>query len=275
MWSLERSLALETALAPGSSGSRLPALAIGLGLSLAAAALLRQSILPWVALLSAWLLWRGWRGGGGRRVCAALLLAGLILATCVLPFTVRNLRVFDGHFLLLNSNAGYAMYSSQHPGHGTSFREYWAAPLPTDLASRGLDEAQWDRELMRRGVGFVLEAPGRYLLLSLSRVPDYVEFWPTAGSSALFNLGRALSIGALLPFMIAGAALWLRPGVRRAYGLASPTLLLLFMASYSLLHIFTWAMSRYRLPVDAVALPFAALALLALGQALARRRVAA
>jgi hypothetical protein len=33
------------------------------------------------------------------------------------------------------------------------------------------------------------------------------------------------------------------------------------MAFYSVLHIFTWAMPRYRLPVDAAALPFAAIAL--------------
>jgi len=38
-----------------------------------------------------------------------------------------------------------------------------------------------------------------------------------------------------------------------------PSLFLLgFMVFYSVLHIFTWAMSRYRLPVDAVALVFAA-----------------
>ncbi|QLQ08012.1 MAG: hypothetical protein HZY76_19795 [Anaerolineae bacterium] len=38
-------------------------------------------------------------------------------------------------------------------------------------------------------------------------------------------------------------------------------LLYLFVAVYSLLHIFTWAMSRYRLPVDAVLLLFAALSI--------------
>ena len=37
-------------------------------------------------------------------------------------------------------------------------------------------------------------------------------------------------------------------------------LVLLFALFYSILHIFTWAMPRYRLPVDAVLLPFAALA---------------
>jgi hypothetical protein len=32
------------------------------------------------------------------------------------------------------------------------------------------------------------------------------------------------------------------------------------MLFYSTLHILTWAMPRYRLPVDAAAMPFAALA---------------
>jgi hypothetical protein len=43
------------------------------------------------------------------------------------------------------------------------------------------------------------------------------------------------------------------------------------MAFYSLLHILTWAMPRYRLPVDAVALPFAALALVELVRWVSRR----
>jgi hypothetical protein len=152
--------------------------------------------------------------------------------------------------------------------HGTNFQEYAAAPLPAELVGQGLNEAQWDKELMRRGVGFVLADPGRYLLLSLSRVRDYFEFWPTSDSSLVFNLGRVLSFGIFLPFMLFGIWLAVRqtragPPVQPAAEVAaSPVgLALLFMAFYSLLHILTWAMSRYRLPVDAVALPFAALAL--------------
>ena len=88
--------------------------------------------------------------------------------------------------------------------HGTSFQEYAAAPLPADLAGQGLNEAQWDKALMARGIGFVLAEPGRYLLLSLSRVRDYFEFWPTADSSLIFNAGRVLSIALFLPFMLYG-----------------------------------------------------------------------
>ncbi len=198
---------------------------------------------------------------------AAISTAGLVLVACIAPFTIRNYVAYDS-FLLLNSNAGYAMYSAQHPMHGTSFREFEAAPLPEELVGRGLNEAQWDKELMRRGIGFVLAEPGRYLLLCLSRVRDFIEFWPTADSSRLFNAGRVASIGLFLPFMVYGVWLALRAGSKGAgeqgregaFGFqpAASNLLLLFILFYSALHIATWAMSRYRLPVDAVLLVFAA-----------------
>jgi hypothetical protein len=273
LWALERGAALASRPTPGRGAV--------LGLSLGVAALLRQSILPWVPVLAAWLLWVGWRSGRLRRIVAPLAVAGLLLVLCILPFTVRNYLVY-GRFLLLNSNAGYAMYAAQHPMHGTSFREFDGPPVPPDLLGR--NEAEMDRELLRRGIGFVLAEPGRYLLLSLSRVRDYFEFWPTPDTTLLHNLGRTGSFGLFLPFMLYG--LWLalrRAGLRaswEAWASFSTTplaLALLFIAFYSLLHILTWAMPRYRLPVDAVALPFAALALVQIARfglgLLARARV--
>jgi hypothetical protein len=289
LWSLERALAVEQALRRGESPAW-PAW-LGLGVSLGLAALLRQSILPWAAVLFLWLLARALlaaRAAGRSSAFPAflrfppfpsallrLILAGLVIIAFILPFTLRNYAAY-GDFLLLNSNAGYAMYSAQHPLHGTSFQEYAAAPLPEDLVPLGLNEAQWDKALMSRGIGFVLAEPGRYLLLSLSRVRDYIEFWPTADSSLLFNLGRLLSIGLFLPFMLYGLYLSLRPSrltINRSPLTTNHFLLLyLFILVYSLLHIFTWAMSRYRLPVDAVLLLFAALALAELAGRWAARR---
>jgi hypothetical protein len=52
------------------------------------------------------------------------------------------------------------------------------------------------------------------------------------------------------------------------------SLLYLFILIYTLLHIFSWAMSRYRLPVDAVLLLFAALAIVDLANRWAARRQA-
>ena len=282
VWSLERGLAVAERMEEGAppavakkkeDSSTDLVLGLSFGLSLGVATLLRQSILPWVAVLFVWLLWTGWKVEGwkvGRlgRAVGPLVVAGVVMVGCIVPFTVRNWLVYDGNFLLLNSNAGYAMYAAQHPLHGTSFGEYRNMPLPEDIDPAMMNEATWDKELMRRGIGFVLAEPGRYLLLSLSRVRDYVEFWPTRDSSTLFNVGRVASIGIMLPFMVYGLYLALLGTGRQTFNLQPSIFLAVFMAFYSLLHIFTWAMSRYRLPVDAVALVFAALAISDLAQRL-------
>ncbi len=267
LWSLEVSLRLGAHL---REGSRVPwPLALQLGLSLGIAALLRQSILPWVPVLFLWLLWQARHGKRWGAAVRSLALASLVLAACILPWTVRNWRVY-GQFLLLNSNTGYAMYSAQHPMHGTNFQEFAAAPLPEGWGGR--PEPVLDRDLMRLGIQFILDDPVRYLLLSLSRARAFFEFWPTPDTVPLHNLGRTVSFGLLLPFMLYGLYLGIRdsgfgirdsqPALSHAEGFATRnSFLFLFAAFYTLLHLLTWAMVRYRLPVDAMLLPFAALAL--------------
>ncbi len=256
LWALERSIAL----AEQPTWKRATLLGIGLGI----ATLLRQSVLPWVAVLIVWLLWVGWRSGYLRRMIAGTSLALALMFAAVAPFTLRNYLVY-GQFLLLNSNAGYAMYSAQHPMQGTHFQEFAAAPVPDDL--QGLNEAQKDRILMQRGIGFVLADPGRYLLLSLSRVPAYFEFWPTSDTTLINNIGRIGSWGLFLPFIVYGLWLALRAASPRAAGgwlgfsITPLAMVVLFTTFYSLLHILTWAMPRYRLPIDAVLMLFAALAI--------------
>jgi hypothetical protein len=214
-----------------------------------------------------WLLWTGWQRGALRRTIRSGAAAIVVMVCAIAPFTIRNYNVY-GQFLLLNSNAGYAMFSAQNPMHGTMFREFDAAPVPAELL--GQNEAQLDKELMQRGIDFVLADPGRYLLLSLSRVADYFEFWPSPDTSLINNVGRVGSFGLLLPFMLVGGWLAFKLAGPRSIGgwrnfMQSPLALLsLFMLVYSLLHILTWAMPRYRLPVDAVALPLAAIAVIKL-----------
>lgn len=232
---------------------------IVLGLALGVTTLFRQSILPWVPFLFAWIWWATRKRPGrlSLKHCAiGAVVALLIVAIIILPFTLRNYRVY-GQFLLLNSNAGYALYSANHPDHGTHFMQAYAAPVPAELA--GLNEAQMDNELTLRGLEFMLQEPGRYALLSLSRIPIYFNFWPSPESETLSNISRVLSFGLYLPFFLYGLFLS-RRNRRRC------SLLYLFGLVYSLMHILTWASIRYRLPVDAAFMPFAALAVVTLAQ---------
>jgi hypothetical protein len=117
---------------------------------------------------------------------------------------------------------------------------------------------------MQRGVGFVEADPGRYLLLSISRISDYFEFWPSADSGPLSNVARVLSYGIYLPLMVYGlAVVAFRRGsrMRRKQGMAV-LLLMLFGVVYTLIHLLSWTLVRYRLPLDAVLVPFAAVAIL-------------
>ncbi len=270
LWSLERAIALAEGFEARLSPDWVTAL--GLGVSLGLTTLLRQAILPWVPVLFLWLVWRAWRSDVRIFIQThfrALFLAGVVLLAFIFPWTYRNYRVYHG-FLLLNSNTGYAMYSAQHPMHGACFQAFEAAPLPADLMRQDLTEVEWDRALMRRGIGFVLEEPGRYVLLSLSRLADYFEFWPTH-TTLLNNAGRLLSFTLYLPFMLYGIYLGYRSTTQQVgksqailpiSRLKHPIFLIfLFMIFYTALHVLTWAMSRYRLPVDAVTMPLVALAL--------------
>jgi hypothetical protein len=254
--SLERALALAARLRDGSETSQLWPLGIELGLSLGFAALLRQAILPWAPVLFLYLLWEGWRarqkqGKPLRGALGALLVGGLALVAMILPWTARNYLVYDD-FLLLNSNTGYAMYSAQHPMHGVRFREYDAAPLPENYWGR--PEPELERVLLGEALDFVWADPRRYLLLSLSRVRAYFEFWPTRDTTLLHNVGRTGSFGLMLPVLVWGLCLALRePGFLRRN-----LLLFAFAVFYTTLHLLTWATVRYRLPVDVALMPIAA-----------------
>jgi hypothetical protein len=259
LWILRQSIILKR-----STNVRNAAL---LGVGLGITTLLRQSVLPCVVVVFLWLLWSAWLGQQVGAMAKALAVSTVLLMVLILPFTIRNFNVY-GRFLLLNSNAGYAMYSAQHPMHGTSFQEHTAAPIPADLAVNELNEAELDQILMRRGIEYVLDDPIRFSLLSLSRVADYFEFWPTGESSLLYNVGRVLSFGLYLPFMAWGGGILIKrigPLDSRNHWMKSSTeplmMLFLVLIAYSGLHILTWAMPRYRLPVDAVAMIFVAVAL--------------
>ena len=243
--------------------------ALALGLTLGIAVLLRQVFLLFIPIMLFWM----WRASGGRLVRIAVLPA-VTVALMVLPFTLYNASRFES-FVLLNTNAGYAFYWANHPIYGTQFESI----LPDELGSyqdlipdelRGLDEAALDRELLKLGLGFVADDPIRYVQLSISRIPAYFMFWPSGQSSLLSNFSRTLSFGIFLPFMIYGfARAWI--GRRRTAIVRPVGLFTLFIVFYSAIHLLSWALIRYRLPVDAVLVVFAGYGLVDLARRAASR----
>jgi hypothetical protein len=286
LWTLQQAIGL--AASDGQSGGsadrrRQGVLAAALpwatlGLAVGLAALLRQVTLLMMPIVVVWLLWAR-RDPAGRgepskpaRTAALptpvatagwLLVSLAVVIVLILPWTVRNYQAF-GRVVLLNTNAGYAFYWANHPIHGTSFipilpSETYRALIPDELID--LDEASLDAALLRRGLQFVADDPARYISLSVSRTWELFKFWPSADSTVLSNIVRLSSFGIAFPFILVGlVAGW---GIVRRGGDCGRAALLLYgyAAAYTLVHLLSWALIRYRLPIDAILLLFAGFAL--------------
>jgi 4-amino-4-deoxy-L-arabinose transferase-like glycosyltransferase len=225
------------------------------GFALGVTILLRQVFLMFTPFLLLWL----WFSARPNPLKFAIPL--LVVAIMILPWTIRNYLAFD-YFVLLNTNSGYAFYWGNHPTYGTKFipilpsGEYFRL-LPPELLH--LNEAELDTALMDLAVENVLADPVRYILLSLSRIPPYFQFWPSTESEPISNVARVGSFGLFLPFMVYGLFYVLRLRFTSFVAfIRSPfALVFLFMLVYTGLHLLTWALVRYRLPVDALLILFA------------------
>lgn len=240
-------LAIGLAQKPGWMRWLLLGIVLGLGV------LFRQSLLLFTPLLFGWIWWKSDRAeqpATKPRTLLGLALVGAVIALFVLPWTVRNYLVFDD-FLLLNSNGGYWFYSSNHPDQGTNFDPTFKAVIPDSMLALG--EPALDRALYRSGLEFVIADPGRFLLLSLSRLNDYFWLLPSDDSTALSNLSRLLSFGLYLPFMLYGLYL-----SRSEWRWCLP--LYLYVACDALFCLASWSAPRYRLPSDAILMVFAGFA---------------
>jgi len=237
-----------------------------LGVSLGAGVLLRQLMLLFIPFLFLWVWWSG-RKTGKKALIPALIGSGLLVILMILPFTIYNYSRFD-RFVLLNTNAGYAFFWGNHPIYGTHFEPIlppemgtYEGLIPEEL--RHLDEATLEKELLSRGIQFILDDPVRYILLSLSRIPPYFMFWPSPESGLISNISRVFSFGIAWPFMLVG--LFYAPfsnQLKQKLRIEAPLMLLyIFIVVYAGIHILTWTLIRYRLPIDAILVIFAALSL--------------
>ncbi len=245
------------------------------GVSLGVTALLRQVFLLFAPFLFAWILLTVFLRRGNTSIVQALrqpffglFASGLIMLAFIIPITLFNYQQFD-HFVLLNTNSGYALFWGNHPVHEYRFVPIFTPDMPTyqELIPQELlhlNEAQLDSALRELGASFMRENPQRYLMLCLTRIPAYFQFGYSAQSSMLSNIVRIASLGVALPFMLFGLFKWGRGKVQARSKQWDASLLVLFAFIYTLAHIMTWALVRYRLPVDAVLLQFAAFALVGL-----------
>lgn len=221
-----------------------------LGVCLAIAVLFRMAVLPFAILLIVWIVLKSRE----RPPLRAVLVPFVVIVLAVAPWTARNYELY-GRFMLLESQFGHVFWSGNYPGRDVNFdfeNSAWVAPLPASVAR--LNEADKSYALLRLGIQNVIEDPGHFLLLSLNRLKVLFMFWPSPYSSTISNLARVLSFGVTLPFMLYGLALSFRSWRRYM-------IIYLFMILHISVYAASWALIRYRLPIDPLLIMFAALAL--------------
>ena len=219
---------------------------VAMGAALSVAVLLRMAVVFFLPFLFGWIMLRQPK----KRVYVLIPISLIILS--VLPFTIHNYNLW-GQFLLLESQFGHVFWNGNHPGQKGSFSSYNVFPIPEDvLATR--NDAEITNRLLRLGVQNVLDDPRHFFVLTLSRLQEFFKFWPTSDSTTLANLLRVVSFGIMWPFAVAG--LWLQ---RKSLSLFFP--LILFMIIHTGIYSISWTMIRYRIPLDAVLIPFAAYAI--------------
>ena len=230
-----------------------------LGSALGITVLLRQLFLLFIPFFLLWMWFsirpRLWH----------LVVPFFVMGILILPWTIRNYLAFD-MFVLLNTNSGFAFFWGNHPIYGTRFIPILSTQTYFDLLPKELlhlNEAALDSALMDVAIQNIMADPWRYVLLSISRIPHLFQFWPSADSGTISNFARVASFGLFLPFMLYG--LWQATKIRFSSFVElvkSPfTLLFLFAGFYIGIHVLTWALVRYRLPVDAMLVIFAGIAL--------------
>jgi hypothetical protein len=243
-----------------------------LGAALGFTVLLRQLFLLFAPFLLLWM----WLVKRGNILYYAVPL--VVTAVFMLPWTIRNYTAFDT-FVPLNTNSGHAFFWGNHPRYGTEFTPIlptavYYAMVPEALKAQQLNEAEMDSALLKLGLEFVVADPGRYVQLSLSRIAPYFMFWPSADSSPVSNVSRVASFGLFLPFILYGLVL----SVGKKYEswmarFTSPfTLFYLFILVYAGMHILTWTLIRYRVPIDAIFILFAGWSFLDLSERIQARR---
>lgn len=249
-------LALNAAYETAETGSR--RWLMMLGVSLAGTILFRMGVFPFVPVLLLWAYFTSRCSSHPLRVWH-LLMPIAIIVIAILPWTIRNYLLFD-RFMLLESQFGHVLWNSNHPDQGISFRGSWVAPIPEDVLALN-NEVDITNELLRRAIQNIMSDPGRIFLLTLSRVKYFFTFWPTNDTGLINNLGRVLSFGIMLPFMLYGLYLSFSEW-RRVLPLY------LFLIIHLGVYLVSWVMIRYRIPADTVLLVFAGLALSKIGERL-------
>lgn len=190
-----------------------------------------------------------------RFAASAVVCAGL---ACVLaPLTMRN-TLAQGEFVLLSTQGGTDLYSSNNPGATGvlthDFRLYRDEGSKLYPRESFPSEARRSARYMKDAVAFIRGNPGRFLRLCAVRLG---EFWKLYSPRVPVwqSLLTIFSLGLALPFAVLHVA-------RRGWRRGAEMLCVILIACQSGVHTIYWSVIRYRIPIEPLVLALAAAGLI-------------
>jgi len=227
--------------------------ALGIGL------LTDPTIAAFLPFALGWLLLRPSGSRRSRIVAAATLL--LVAVAVIAPWQVRNHLVF-GRFFFIKSNLGRELLAGNY-GDGEETREIILQGTTT------LDEGKQDKLFQNEFLKSVVRKPGLFVRCTVNRV---VQFWATlpvdqSEKQRGGTMQRVVSLSylAVLTLGLTGLGLTLLKG-------AGVRLLSMALLSLPVPYYLTWySRFRYRFPLEAILIVFAAYAVARAWQWVSRR----
>ena len=225
---------------------------LGYGALWALGILINPSILSLLPIFVAWLVWGAHKAGVAwvKPVSAALLL----FVICLVPWTVRNYRVF-GKFIVLRSNFGLELWLGNNPKVADTVGTW---QHPGTNAEEGtkyvrMGEMAYMAEKQQEAVAYMRTHPLETLNFTFRR---FEVFWMVFSDSPadVWENGN-LSIRAFLIFnssmtllCLLGVLAAYREGIREAFLFAAVVLV------FPLVFYFTHASMRLRFPIESIML---------------------
>ncbi len=203
-----------------------------------------------------------------KRGLARALIVGLVAIATVAPWTARN-YIATGGFVPVSISGGHAFLVGVSPGATGSSQTRTPLPEGVEELRSSMGSLEWDRYCFRRGLEYVRAEPGRFLRLYGAKFLNLYRFYPMTMTSNEFTGARTTWISILTygpVLLLAFAGVWIE---RRRWRDYLPPLAV--VAAFSLVYPAFTTCVRYRLPMDAYLILFAAVAIGALAVKLGGR----
>jgi hypothetical protein len=183
-----------------------------------------------------------------------LVIAVILFSVIVAPWGVSNYLRF-GEFRLSTSGSGQALWEGNNPWNKTgsvsgsfSDPEAYLEEVPEHLNEFEADD--WKKQ---QAVQYIKENPAEFVDLSIKKFFRFWNLWPNSAEhqSAIYKLISLLSFLPMLLLSIVFIVVFIKDFKRLS-------ILYLFVAYYTAIHMITIGSIRYRLPLEPLLVAMAA-----------------